>query len=567
MKRTLPLFLLLGLFLPTPPAYAAEPSWQWAQQADVSAPGATASATAVAVDPNGNTYVAGSFEGTVVFGKQTLAASPYPDLFIAKYDAGGNVLWALPIGGNACTAGGLAAGTDRIWLTGSCVHGAGFGGHTLPPNPIYAPTFFLAAIDPAGSFGNVLASEGSGGMTGRAVALDPEGNVLVAGSFYKTPQLQSISLSSDNSSSDAFVFKLDAAQNRLAWLRTGGGPDSDAALTVAAAPDGSVLFAGGIVADVASGSANFGGATLTVSAYNHEDPFIAKLDKNGNWLWARSFPGKGFDRASGVAVDASGHVYVAGRFSTEASFDQVVLHTANGNSTAAFVAGLDADGKVRWAKQASSTSIATADMAYANALSLTPGGNPLIAGGYTGTAAFDSLSLTSSYMADVFAAELNAGDGSFLWAKSAGGSSGNDSAAALAIAADGNIRVAGSFEDSASFDSTFLNVNRPGEWWITDAFLASLSLGGALPPQAPVLSLEARGQEVTASWTTVAGAEGYRLFYAPYPSASPIDSIDLGNTNTLSVVLPSGAAFYVAVKAYNAAGSSDYSNIGYFIVP
>ncbi|MDM8563922.1 fibronectin type III domain-containing protein, partial [Candidatus Marithioploca araucensis] len=89
---------------------------------------------------------------------------------------------------------------------------------------------------------------------------------------------------------------------------------------------------------------------------------------------------------------------------------------------------------------------------------------------------------------------------------------------------------------------------------------------------APTLSVEVDVNEVdvnivTLSWTSVTGAEGYRLYYAPYPDPDTIGDIDMGNQTSVSFELPRGSAFYVAIKAYNKQGESDFSNIEYFIIP
>ena len=88
-------------------------------------------------------------------------------------------------------------------------------------------------------------------------------------------------------------------------------------------------------------------------------------------------------------------------------------------------------------------------------------------------------------------------------------------------------------------------------------------------PAAPTLTVTTSGTTITASWTTVTGATGYTLYYAPYPYTGPasIESINMGNNTDISAVLWPGAAFYVAVMAYDSAGSSGYSNIELFILP
>ncbi len=87
-------------------------------------------------------------------------------------------------------------------------------------------------------------------------------------------------------------------------------------------------------------------------------------------------------------------------------------------------------------------------------------------------------------------------------------------------------------------------------------------------PAAPVLTVTLSGIHLTASWTTVHGAEGTLLSYAPYPYTG-IDSIvtvDMGIQTGFSVDLWPGAAYYMAVQAYNSLGNSDYSNIELVIV-
>ncbi len=84
------------------------------------------------------------------------------------------------------------------------------------------------------------------------------------------------------------------------------------------------------------------------------------------------------------------------------------------------------------------------------------------------------------------------------------------------------------------------------------------------PLDKPNIQLNVNDLQVTAGWQAVNGADGYRLYYAPYPNAEQIYHIDLGTQTNLSVTLWPGAAFYVAVKAYNSQGETDYSNIEHF---
>jgi len=92
--------------------------------------------------------------------------------------------------------------------------------------------------------------------------------------------------------------------------------------------------------------------------------------------------------------------------------------------------------------------------------------------------------------------------------------------------------------------------------------------GGSLPPPtAPSMRLIQAGHTVTLAWNTIPDADNYRLYYAPYPNAEQIFSLDMGKATQLSVDLVGGMAFYVAVTALNAQGESDFSDILWFALP
>ncbi len=91
-----------------------------------------------------------------------------------------------------------------------------------------------------------------------------------------------------------------------------------------------------------------------------------------------------------------------------------------------------------------------------------------------------------------------------------------------------------------------------------------LAINSYASPTAPTLTLIVTDLHVQASWTAPQDATGFELFYAPYPSANPIRSLDMGTSRSFDVDLPASTAYYVAVQAYNEDGNSGYSNIEYF---
>ncbi|MCP4625527.1 MAG: hypothetical protein GY850_18730, partial [bacterium] len=85
--------------------------------------------------------------------------------------------------------------------------------------------------------------------------------------------------------------------------------------------------------------------------------------------------------------------------------------------------------------------------------------------------------------------------------------------------------------------------------------------------QAPILTVTIAGAKLTISWSAVPDSEGYIFFYAPYPDLSYIGQNDVGPLNgPFTVELWDGAAFCIAVLAYNGSEYSDPSNIVHFVI-
>lgn len=89
------------------------------------------------------------------------------------------------------------------------------------------------------------------------------------------------------------------------------------------------------------------------------------------------------------------------------------------------------------------------------------------------------------------------------------------------------------------------------------------------PPSAPRLSVTTSGATVSTFWSVSVNADGYTLFYAPdssYTGPDSFESIDMETQTGGSFGLWNGAAFYVAVQAYNSFGDSGYSNVEHFVI-
>jgi len=360
---------------------------------------------------------------------------------------------------------------------------------------------------------------GMGGDLCQGIAVDASGNSYVTGGFEGTAIFGSTTLESGGSQ-DIFVAKLDNRGNWL-WAKKAGGTDSDYGYGIAVDASGNSYVTGYF-----KGSATFGSTTLTNNGF--ANIFIAKLDSSGNWLWAKNAGYSGCGTSgNGIAVDASGNIYVTGYFADSAIFGSTTL-TSNGDSDI-FIAKLDSSGNWLWVKKAGGTG-------YDGGIGIAvdASGNSYVNGDFSGTVTFGSTTLTSKGKSDIFVAKLDS-SGNWLWAKKAGGK-GYDKGHGIAVDAGNNSYVTGIFEGSATFGSTTL-INKSSEYYY-DIFIAKLdssgnwlwakNAGGTGTDWGHGISVDASGNsyvtgyfdsDATFGSTTLTNNGGYDIFVAKLDSS------------------------------------------------
>jgi len=82
--------------------------------------------------------------------------------------------------------------------------------------------------------------------------------------------------------------------------------------------DGNVLLSGSF-----ENTADFGSSTLISSG--EDDIVVAKMDTEGNWLWAERAGGIGSDGSGGITTDLFGNHWITGGFSDTANFGPFTL--------------------------------------------------------------------------------------------------------------------------------------------------------------------------------------------------------------------------------------------------
>ncbi|MBI4699654.1 MAG: SBBP repeat-containing protein [Deltaproteobacteria bacterium] len=353
-------------------------------------------AASIAGDASGSVLVAGTFDGTMSFGCQNLTnAGGGSDIFVAKLDKDGACVWSKGFGSGDPQGPGV--GGVAVDKAGNVLVAGYFGGTvsfgcqslTATGNTLDA---FVAQLDQKN--GACLWSKrfgDAGSQYADGVAADGAGNVFVAGYFDGAGSFEGCQNLTSAGSYDVFVAKLDQ-NGACLWSKRFGDPSDQQARAVAADPAGNVLVAGNF-----NGTVNFG---LKDLFSNGSDVFVAKFDKDGNHKWSKPFGDGNAQEAGAVAVDGSGNVLLAGRFSGTVNFGGADLKSTGGYD--AFVAKLDASGPHLWSRGFGDYKGQEGAGVAADAA-----GNVVLVGGYYGNPDFGGGKLQSFGAGrDLFVAKL-----------------------------------------------------------------------------------------------------------------------------------------------------------------
>lgn len=161
-----------------------------------------------------------------------------------------------------------------------------------------------------------------------AVAVDTSGNHLVAG--WTTGRMDANGFKGGR---DAFVAKWGEDQMEPVWIRQWGSSENDLARAVVVNAAGDVFAIGSTGGQL--GDAHSGG----------DDWFMTKFDAVGNRLWTKQWGTSSGDVATAATIDAAGHIWVAGRTGGKLG------SAASAGAYDAFAAELDGDGNLLQLRQ------------------------------------------------------------------------------------------------------------------------------------------------------------------------------------------------------------------------
>jgi len=270
----------------------------------------------ITTDVDGNVYLSGetgSTDGIATFdGFQTFLGGS-KDAFLAKFSSGGTFKWGTYFGGIATETGrsivtdssgniylaGFTSSVDGIALFDA--HQANFGGGV---------DAFLVKFNNKGEYQWGTYYGGAEFDFGRAVAVDGDGNIYLAGDTYSTNSIATVGsykVSHENDNRDAFLVKFNANGVRQ-WATYYGGNDNDFGNSLATDSNGNVYLAGYTLSVNGIASDN----SFQNSKSDSTDAFLVKFNSYGNRQWGTYFGGDNNDVAIVVATDGNENVFLAG---------------------------------------------------------------------------------------------------------------------------------------------------------------------------------------------------------------------------------------------------------------
>ncbi len=394
--------------------YSSTGALLWAKDLPGSGSTTVAQGGAIAVDSSGDVIITGTFTGTVNFnpngGSTTLSAPGENDVFVAKYDPNGNLLWADNVGGTSGAIDeGYAVAVDaagNIAIGGSYQNSATFGSTTLTAGGNFES--FVAKLSPSGAWlwADSTAGSDTTAVTQTAgVAFDASDDVVATGFFAGTVNFNPAGTSivpPYGGSRDIFVEKFTPTGG-VSWAVGIGSPDIDQGNAITTDSAGNI-YVTGVFSDTVNFNPNLSGTADNLTAGGFEDGFLWKLSPTGQTDWADDLAGANYNavQGTGVGVNSGGQVFVAGYFNGTATLGPSNVLTSVG-SYDAFVAEYTSSGSVQAAQSAGGANF---DADYG--IGVNNNGQIALAGRYTGPATFGSFTLPQESSNSVFVTELTA---------------------------------------------------------------------------------------------------------------------------------------------------------------
>ncbi len=287
-------------------------------------------ASGICVDNSNNVFISGNYRNnTMYFETYPLVNKGYSDIFIARYDSNGNVIWAKDVGGYSDDN----STSVTIDATGNSYLSINYYSQLVTSNSdTVANNNSSMAIIKFNINGNIIWSKTSGYYNSGWLACaktDQTGNIYLVGYFVGNHVVFGAdTIQNTNTNANIFIVKYDMNGNVI-WTKGFGNTGIDHGSFVTTDSFNN-LFIGGFFTGT---SIVFDSFSLTNTANGSPDIFITKLDSLGNVTWAKSAASQGDDYLNSIGVDILGNIFTTGYYhASSIVFDNDTLFNPNFSS-------------------------------------------------------------------------------------------------------------------------------------------------------------------------------------------------------------------------------------------
>ncbi len=490
--RTTPIAIAFLTLLFVVVGSAGAPGQTYLFDRTVGGPGEDAG-NAIALDDEGNVYMAGSFNGTVNFGGGDRISAGGEDIYIVKFDREGNYLWDYTRGDASDDDVAYSMKVDsegNLLVSGSFVGSIDFGGGLR--RAAGGIDIFILKLDPDGNWIWDHTYGNRNNQAGVALAVDHDDNVIVTGR-YRNPINFGGGPRPPAGMRDMFVVKLDTGGAYL-WDRTFGGEGRDSGRRVAVDADDNIYIVGNFEYTV-----DFGGGERTEGNTSFYDGYLLKLDPSGNYLADDTWGGAAEDAIWGVAVSSGGDVCVTGYFGD-------VVNFGGGNRYAVgswdiCVVKYDGDCNYLW-----DVTCGGAGEDFGFDISLLGDDQIFVSGVFENSIDFGGGARSSAGDKDIFILKFDS-DGGYLWDETLGGN-GRDRVDGIIVDLFEGMYLTGSFGDMVDFGGGDRKSNGG-----TDAFLVKymVPVPATVDIKPDNLNLRSHGRWVTCYIEVLEGFDVYDI--------------------------------------------------------
>lgn len=349
--------------------------------------------TGICRDRFGYLSIVGLYSDSASFGitsPTTLYSVAGYDVFIASYDANGDLRWARSLGDTGYDYGSaIHADTNgRLYITGD-LHISSYNGS--------ASQVFVACYDSSGNNAWLLHEPDYHNFhQGNDLAVSSDGTSYVAGQFFDTLRFSPTAVEgAGNVEANIFLLKVDRDGN-IGWIQKGGAASGYAAATAIDVDTAGNSYITGFY----HGTITLGTLTLNGPAGLSDDVFIAKCDSGGNYIWVNKASGPwSLDNGVHISSAKDGALYVAGNFEDQLTFDTINIY--NPSQPDIFIARLDGSGHFTWAAHCGGSTFDDIAGLRANAQGI------FLSGDFKGTGHFGpALTANSDSTSDIFVARI-----------------------------------------------------------------------------------------------------------------------------------------------------------------